>query len=199
MLIKASRITNLTDARYFAAKEVAFLGFNLEEGTPDYLEPMYMKAIREWVEGPKVVGEFLHSPAEVVREAAAFFGLDAVEVSPRIALAPLNGLEVLLRVSANTDQTDRAVQDLFQAAAPFVEYYILDLTHADWRSRLALWQQLCANYTVLLHTTEPAATLPELIEALQPAGLSLSGGEEEKVGVKLFEDVDAVFDWLEDA
>ena len=33
MLIKASRITNLTDARYFAAKEVDFLGFNLEEGT----------------------------------------------------------------------------------------------------------------------------------------------------------------------
>lgn len=197
MLVKASCITNLTDARYFAAKEVAFLGFNLEEDTPDYLEPMYMKAIREWVEGPKVVGEFLHSPAEVVREAASFFGLDAVEVSPKIALAPLEGLEVLLRIPANTDQTDRAFQDLFQAAAPFVEYYILDLTGTDWRIRLPLWQHLCANYPVLLHITEPASALPALIEALQPAGLSLSGGEEEKIGVKLFEDVDEVFDWLE--
>ncbi|MBP6828235.1 MAG: N-(5'-phosphoribosyl)anthranilate isomerase, partial [Saprospiraceae bacterium] len=80
MLIKASRITNLTDARYFAAKEVDFLGFNLEEGTEDYLDPIYMKAIREWVEGPQIVGEFSAGSADVVREYASFFGLDAVQI-----------------------------------------------------------------------------------------------------------------------
>ena len=47
MLLKATAVMNLTDARYFAAKEVDYLGFNLEEGTEGYLDPMYMKAIRE--------------------------------------------------------------------------------------------------------------------------------------------------------
>ncbi|MFN0036896.1 MAG: hypothetical protein ACKVUS_17710, partial [Saprospiraceae bacterium] len=80
-LFKAGRVAHLTDARYFAAKEVDFLGFNLEEGTEGYLDPMYMKAIREWVQGPKIVGEFSRSTVAVVREAAAFFGMDAVQVS----------------------------------------------------------------------------------------------------------------------
>jgi phosphoribosylanthranilate isomerase len=49
MLIKASRVTNLTDARYFAARGASYIGFNLEEGTEDYLDPIYMKAIKEWL------------------------------------------------------------------------------------------------------------------------------------------------------
>ena len=64
MLIKASRLTNLTDARYFAAKDVQFLGFNLEAGTPGHLDPMYMRAIREWVQGPVILGEFMEFSAE---------------------------------------------------------------------------------------------------------------------------------------
>jgi phosphoribosylanthranilate isomerase len=102
-LIKASRVAHLTDARYFAAKEVDYLGFNLEAGTEGYLDPMYMKAIREWVEGPKIVGEFSHTPIRVVLEASAFYGLDVVQVSARnygADLAELEGLEVILELEA---------------------------------------------------------------------------------------------------
>lgn len=80
MLVKASSVTNLTDARYFAAKEVNYLGFNLEEGSPGYLEPASMKAIREWIAGPHIVGEFENAGIDHVLAAIEFYNLDVVQL-----------------------------------------------------------------------------------------------------------------------
>ncbi len=121
MLLYASSITNLTDARYFAAREVDFLGFNFEAGTPGYLDPMYMKAMREWVEGPRIAGEFSRAAAAVVREAAEFYGLDAVLLRGRAylpELPTLAGLTVLLEADASRGID--AVTTVFQQAGPWV-------------------------------------------------------------------------------
>lgn len=198
MLIKASAITNLTDARYFAAKEVHFLGFNLEAGTPGYLDPMYMKAIREWIQGPKITGEFVRTPAAVVREAALFYGLDTVQVTQTDNLALLEGLEVILAVKVNAEIA--AMEAIFRAAAQ-AHYFLLDFTALPHAISLLLenaaaWKQLFAAYPVLLHVDAPASELSMLIETLHPAGLALRGGEEELVGIKSFEEIDAVFESL---
>jgi phosphoribosylanthranilate isomerase len=200
MLIKASRITNLTDARYFAAKEVDFLGFNLEEGTEGFLDPMYMKAIREWVEGPRIVGEFSRASAAYVREAAAFFGLDAVQITADQAsqLHDLEGLTVILEIGTG------ALGDLqwLKNAAPFVSYFLVKNHWADPSAgdfpaeQLESLKNICATYPVLLQTDATAAQLPALLEAAGPAGLSFVGGDEEKVGVKSFDEIDAIFDLL---
>lgn len=199
MLIKASAITNLTDARYFAAKEVTFLGFNLEAGTPGYLDPMYMKAIREWVQGPKVTGEFDRTPAAVVREAASFYGLDAVQVTRTDDLALLEGLEVILYVPAKPDVS--AIRAIFQEASPAVGYFLLDFSpiagaESGLLENAGAWRELFAAFPTLLQLDVPADALNGLLEALQPAGLAVRGGEEEMVGVKSFEEIDAVFETL---
>ena len=199
MLIKASAITNLTDARYFAAQDVHFLGFNFEEGTPGYLDPMYMKAIREWVQGPKITGEFDQTPAAVVREAAAFYGLDSVQVTRMDDLALLEGLEVILAVPANAEID--AIRAIFQQAAGVVRYFLLDFTALQNAVSLLLenaddWKQLFATYPTLLHLDVPAPEIRKILDALQPAGLALRGGEEELVGVKSFDEIDAVFEIL---
>ncbi len=199
MLFKASSITNLTDARYFAAKEVDFLGFNLEDGTPGYLDPVYMKAIREWVQGPKIVGEFDRTPAATVLEAAAFYDLDAVQVTRTADLESLAGLELILAVPAVPDLS--ALERLFAAQAPFVSCFLLDFTAAPEATAALLeqnagWQNLFAKYPTLLDLDIPATDLPTLLDALQPLGLALRGGEEEQVGVKSFDTIEAVFDAL---
>lgn len=194
MLIKASRITNLTDARYFAAKEVDFLGFNLEEGSEGYLDPIYMKAIREWVEGPKIVGEFSRARVEYVREAASFFGLDAVQVTANYAaqLADLEGLAVILETEANS-----AEERFFHAASPCVSYFLVKMPSvAAVFERKDFWQKTCADYPVLLQIDAAAEQLPLILEALKPAGLSLVGSEEEKVGVKSFDEIETIFEFL---
>ena len=154
MLIKASGITNLTDARYFAAKEVDFLGFNLEENTEGYLDPMHMKAIREWVQGPKVVGEFTHASTHYVREAAAFFGLDAVQVPATghgADWAVLEGVPVIAALHADTPDLDR----LLEEKAPFVQYFLIDISgildpETGSVPEPDAWKKRCAQYPVLL-------------------------------------------------
>ena len=197
MLIKASRITNLTDARYFAAKEVDFLGFNLEEGTVGYLDPVYMKAIREWVEGPGIVGEFSKSPAPVVREAAAFFGLDAVQVTETYSaqLPDLKELTVILTIAA-TGETS-SLERLLRESAPYVAYFLLTLPSGIPSDReVEFWKKCCSEYPVLLEADMPEAQLSGLLDLIQPAGLGFTGGEEEQVGVKSFDEIEAIFDML---
>ena len=63
--VKASQITNLTDARYFAAKEVEWLSFDFTEGSSTYIDPMKARAMFDWVEGPCIVGEFQNLIYEV--------------------------------------------------------------------------------------------------------------------------------------
>jgi len=203
MLIKASRLTNLTDARYFAAKDVQFLGFNLEAQTPGYLDPMYMRAIREWVQGPLIVGEYAQAPMAEVREAAAFFGLDAVQVTTDYLpeLAQLEGLTVLLVVEA--DQDASTLEQIFQPAEPYVTHFIVQFsTKNDVETSLGyqadFWKNLCARYSILLHWDGLAADLPALLLSWPFAGLSLTGGDEQQVGVKSFEEIEEIFDWLED-
>ena len=202
MLIKASAITNLTDARYFAAREVAFLGFNLEENTEGYLDPMHMKAIREWVEGPRVVGEFSRASASYVREAAAFFGLDAVQV-PASTLdadgAMLEGLTVIAGVDGSLSEIDM----ILETKAPYVAYFLVDMSGqidpaTGFVTNLETWKQRCARFPILIRADVAAQHWPSLLAALQPAGIDLAGGEEERVGVKSFDEIEAIFDALEE-
>jgi len=201
MLIKASGITSLTDARYFAAREVDFLGFNLEENTEGYLDPMYMKAIREWVEGPQIVGEFTAAPLSYVREAAAFFGLDAVQVPAALHgadLTALAGLTVIAALEGGDPEIDR----LLQETGPHVQYFLIDISKIVEPATGALpdlerWKKRCTTYPVLIHADLTADQWPNLLNALQPAGLNLAGGEEERVGVKSFDEIEAIFEAID--
>ncbi|MCS7035067.1 MAG: hypothetical protein RMJ33_13595 [Saprospiraceae bacterium] len=200
MRVKASSIANLTDARYFAARQVSYLGFCLEEGHPRFIEPGDLQAIRAWVEGPKIVGEFERSPAEVVREAAAFFGLDAVEVSRLELLPDLVGLEVLLRL-ADVARPEAAAA-AWEQAQPHAAYLLVALTREGAKAVLqdaivaSTWRQLCAQTPVLIDAPLPANAMAALLEAVQPTGFAISGSAEERPGFKSFEEVDALFEAL---
>ena len=202
-LIKASRIAHLTDARYFAAKEVDYLGFNLEEGTEGYLDPMYMKAIREWVEGPKIVGEFSRTPIRVVREAAAFYGLDVVQVSAKkhgADLAELEGLEVILEIETDQDGLRFSFSDL-QQFAPHVDLFLFNFAHSNvskstFYANSELWRSMFALRPSLLQADFSAADWPEILTAFGLSGLSLVGGAEEQVGVKSYDEIEEIFEAL---
>lgn len=201
--VKASAVTNLTDARYYAAKEVQYLGFNLEEGTPGYLDPVYMKAIREWVAGPKIVGEFTKLPTAHVLAALEFFGLDAVQLSAEHHeknLQELPGVEIILRVNAGLEAA--ALARVFQHAAPYVSCFLLDFSETNnWESTLNenidYWNKLFSLRPTLLQADFSAAQLPPLLQKFKLGGFSLVGGEEEQVGVKSFEEIDEIFEMLE--
>ncbi|MBK6997081.1 MAG: hypothetical protein IPH31_19985 [Lewinellaceae bacterium] len=202
-LIKASRVAHLTDARYFAAKVVDYLGFNLEEGTEGYLDPMYMKAIREWVQGPKIVGEFSRTPIQVVREAASFYGLDMVQVSAQnhgAYLAELEGLELILEIEVGEHGLPFSTTEL-QAFAAYADVFLfnfsrISVSKSTFYTDHGFWREVFGLRPSLLQADIPAADWPEILETLGLAGLSIVGGEEEQVGVKSYDQIDEVFESL---
>jgi phosphoribosylanthranilate isomerase len=65
--VKVSTVNNLSDARYCAGMYVNWLGFNLEESSPDYLSPEKFTEITEWLSGLEYVGEFENSHPDTIR------------------------------------------------------------------------------------------------------------------------------------
>ncbi|MFK7948977.1 MAG: hypothetical protein AB8G11_15400 [Saprospiraceae bacterium] len=206
--VKASQVTNLTDGRYFAAWEVEWIGFNFELGTSTTVDIQKMKEIRDWLEGPKFVGEFGLTNAETIRETATFLELDfvqinhftEVEIAKNIADIPIIKEHLILADADNSE-----IETVFKTFLPYVKHFLLDFTKSDipWSAikagtfiDFALLQKICQEYSVILSVDLTTDNLTEVMETLNPYGLNLTGGEEEKVGFKSFDDIDEIIEAL---
>jgi phosphoribosylanthranilate isomerase len=196
MYIKASGIQNLTDARYFAAKEVDVLGFCLEEGAANYIDPIQMRAICEWVEGPLIIGEFPRVSASVVRETARFFGLSGIQMPLDHWLedpADWEGISLFLEIDRKISGLDAIWKTHGEAIAYFVMH-----TGMETQPETALSDGFFERFPVLIQSDLSATTFLQLLTRLKPAGFCLAGGEEEKTGIKSFDEIEAVFDGMVD-
>lgn len=209
--IIAGGITNLTDARYFAAREVEWLGFNLSPGSDNYIDPTQMVAIKEWVDGVKIVGAFQLGSAEEISSAATELGLDAVQLSmitpDETVRAVTSELPIIKEIVPDYYQNDEDLKELFTAVPKGVTYFLLNLEKNSftWQDiqagspfSLAAIQDICRQYPVLLALNFKPAELTEILAQLPIKGLHLTGGDEEKVGFKSFDDLDEILDLLDD-
>ena len=207
--VKAGAITNLTDARYFAAWEVHWLGFALDPADEAQIDPATARAIREWVDGVEIVGEFgLQSPAEI-RSIAEAVGLDTLQLGPFAPPADCEALDGYRLIKEIVPEPGSDLAGLRAQLAPFagkVGHFLLSLDKAgaDWptlqsgRQPLgpADLRQLCEEFPVILALPCPAGQLEELLARIRPAAIGLRGGEEEKVGYKSFDELDELFELL---
>lgn len=210
MKIKATSINNLTDARYFAAWNVEWLGFSLELGHSNYTRPQDVKEIKEWLVGPKIVGEFgLAQTVSEIQASISLLNLDAVQLSMYTSDS------VAKELTGTTLFKEWVLEDLntladfaakCQVLAEEVDYFYLDLEKngigwEDLKSNneaLKLLQELCQEYAILISINCPSEAIKTFLDTVQPYGISFQGGEEEKTGVKSFDDLDEIFETLEE-
>lgn len=208
--VKVGAITNLTDARYFAAREVEWLGFDCSAGSETYLSPEQILAIEEWVDGVKFVGEFNIEPLEEIKAAITELRLDAVQLGMAAAPDTIRSLStnisVIREIVPDYYHSDDDLREQFAATPQGVSYLILNLekngfTWTDLAEgapfSLSAIQELCKTYPVLLALNYEPHELTAILDALPVQGLHLSGGTEEKVGVKSFDELDEMLDLLE--
>ena len=212
--IKASDVSHLTDARYFSAWEVEYIGFNLG---PEGISSTELAAMLEWIQGPKFIGELdAGLPGRLTANEAAqtalsntpvdgfqvdaIFGVDNIKQ----LLSPLNRpvfLEFTVEGYADLD----TIKDVVTEHASVVEQILLNFKKGGIQ-----WQDLLAGQPIsidaLAQMTEQFAiwmeidgALPSEIMAALPSlkGLSVRGGSEEKVGFKDFDDLADFFEDLE--
>ncbi len=189
--VKISHVNNLTDARYFAAAGVDYLGFCCNPGTEKYCTISKINEIRQWVEGPEFVLEF-----------------DGWQPETDIHHMIRDGLGQLVHFGAfATYQDDFGVpvfkdfilENLSLTDFSGVDYPVLrsqkkfDQMDSD---EIASLRNLAGEKTIFLDIPFEISELEGLIAAFPGFGLILRGGEEEKTGFKSFDDLDRVFEVL---
>jgi phosphoribosylanthranilate isomerase len=206
-VLKAAAVENLTDARYFAAREVQWLGFCLDPDHEAFVSPQLMMAIREWVDGVTIVGEFGFIAAEQLRQQVADYDLQAIQVgmhTTREDVLPLIGrvqIHRLLVVEPHTTAAElrQEVRDL----SDWVNAVVLSFRHHGFRWHdlaaghpisLDALRALCAIAPVMVDIDLDARELPDFLAQLPVYGLCVHGGSEEKTGFKSFDDLDDFFE-----
>lgn len=208
--VKAGAITHLTDARYFAARGVEWLGFDFSAGSDNYIAPAQMSAIKEWVDGVKIVGEFNLETIDSIRSAITELQLDGVQVGmaatseTRRDLAQVKTLiqEVVPAYYHSEDDLTELLETT-QVGGDFI-FLNFDKNGFRWSDllagapfRLSFIQRICQQYRVMLGIGFESAELAAILEQLPLAALHVQGGSEEKTGVKSYDDLDEIFDQLE--
>ena len=169
----ALSINNLTDARYFAALGVDWLGFNINPASENYVNPAQLKQIIDWVEGPKM----LIQEAQWNPDAISLINSDELKISGQ-----------LLQDSEQAIQKDNFA--IFSAVEENQESYRLVSSLADWQE-----SKVPASESYILYSGN-IEDLSDQLNLDETPGLVLFGSSEEAAGVKSFEDLDDVFELL---
>ena len=205
--IKAAAVSNLTDARYFAALGVDYLGFALQPGSQGFVTAEQVEQMQEWIEGPELVAEFSDLPAEEMASLASTLKLHAVQVGPfgkTSEAALITGLPILQELILGSGIDVDMAQRILDANALHTEAFILDFSRSgmDWDSLLeqsewmAWLETVCADYSIFLDVKASPTQIDDILDSLRPVGLQLRGGDEQAPGLKGFDELDEWFDVL---
>ena len=83
-----------------------------------------------------------------------------------------------------------------------VNYFLLDLEKNGFGWKDLPFpkedlQALCWDFPVILSLNWDVASLGKVLEEIQPTGINVRGGAEEKVGYKSFDELDPIFESIE--
>lgn len=180
--IYASMVSNLTDARYFAAMGVELIGFDLDSD----ISQSTIGSIVSWVEGPTFVGETsLVDISTKLQNNLTEIGLSTFLLSPFNENALPSAL-IRYTTSHKGKLTDPCVLKIDQKFEALNESEIENLYFK------------LEGLKCYLDIEVKPSDLKRLIDEVKPYGLVVRGGDEERVGVKTFEDLDDLFDALEE-
>jgi phosphoribosylanthranilate isomerase len=210
MFIKASAISNLSDARYFAAQySVEFMGFCLDEGNDAFISPHLINAMKEWIAGPKIVGEFGIQDEDEILQQVHHIGLEVVQLA-MFSTASTEKIRtqvpVIQEIVIEKDSTANQLLQLIEGFLPKADYLLLDFEKNAWsftdlvrnqEISLDLLQRVSQKHPIIISINADAKQLKTLAQSIQPQGISLKGGEEERVGYKSFDELNDIFDALD--
>jgi len=185
----ASKISNLTDARFFAAYMPQYMSMPL----PNF-EPVAIKrflTIKEWIEGVSWAGEVSGTFNEESLVTLNQIGIDTVVIQANNLLqAPLpSHIKAMLSISQESlSHAKEADLSLYTQLIlpPGCELGLIQELQAQ--AHIPIWCRV--------ENIENWISLLPLVELI--AGVVLQGGDEDKVGYKSFEDKSMLLDKILD-
>lgn len=208
--VKASSITHLTDARYFAAWETEWLGFYLSPGDENSVDGNQVAALREWVDGVKICGEFGMASTEDIETAISSLELDSVQVgmlTPVETLEAIHGkAELIQEIVPEAYMGADEIEEMLSTRKDQVDYFLLNFSKGgiiadDLKSgqpySLEQLQDWSSRFPILVDIQLDKDGPVSFLESIPLKGFAVQGGAEEKTGYKSFDELDDFFEALE--
>ena len=193
--IFAKNISNLTDARYFAAMGVDYIGFDLSPNQADHISLDILGKLKEWLEGPIIMGCFTGKESEETLTKytvdGSLEGLYFEELPPHSILEKFSSLKLFSEI------TSEALDEIALFSSLNV---VVDLDHLKAfeakKDQYTTAKDLMSKGRLYVKGAIDESFFETAIYGDKP-GIILMGGEEEKVGVKSFEELDSLFELLQ--
>lgn len=168
------------------------MGFNFVDGAPEYINPTNAAAIIGWLAGPKPVGKFRNRDAEEMAAIAGTAAVEILQVDKDSLPEALRIPEKPIFLEIDGTESDTELSGLDER----VTHFVLVPAEEVAEELAQVVKRIQHIKPVLLDTSIDKERLQTTLESWNPAGLVLRGGEEEKVGVKSFEDLDELMEKL---
>jgi phosphoribosylanthranilate isomerase len=194
--VKINSVTNLTDARYGAGMYVNLLGFNLDRASDKYVSPELFKDISGWVSGVEFVAEFSHNHnPDVLTILEQYPAISWIEYDRIEELQSLAGKGYSLIYKMNLEE----VRDIEPDVAKTLDqsgiiFHVVSQDEILSDDDLKVIKKLALDCKVILGTGITKENVDSLVGDFGIFGISLSGSDEIKPGLK---DLDELADILE--
>ena len=205
MKLKAGGITNLTDARYFSAKGVDWMGFEVDAKNEKQISEIY--AISQWVEGPEFVAEVRSESAAEIDHTLKLLEMSRVQIPYPSNMNLLNELgaeQIFVSVALSENQSDWLERGDLTELLDRGADVIISLKTDDIECLQSVLDVMARENAakregrIFLDASADLDRLNLVLNTNKLAHLNISGGEEEKVGFKSFDEWDDFFDLIWD-
>lgn len=199
-IIKASSITNLADARYFASYGAALMGFCFNPQSSNYVNPYKMQEISGWLHGPAFVGEFENISVDAIIETIKSLNLQYAQIKlEQISkeYAAINVVPLIIEVSVNNASNLIEIEHQLSVIYKLNDYILIDLSHLTFEEisskHFHEWiKTVCNKFASIIAYLFSYKNVLYFTENFNPNGIALEGNKSKSrnAPVNNFEDLD---------
>lgn len=193
--VKASRINNLSDARYCAAMGVEMMGFLIDSNSDDAVSPELFNAITGWISGIELVGEIDSSEVPDL----SYYVISKIQVTNPNLLPQVseNGLKAILLINLSKTSFDDA-EKMMSDYKNEVSYFLIENNNSVDLSGVeaAKIKHLASIYPIILGYGITKDNLNSILD-LGIEAISIYGSSEERPGYKSYDEMADILEALE--
>ncbi|MCX6186100.1 MAG: hypothetical protein NTU43_03765 [Bacteroidetes bacterium] len=193
--IKLSNITNLSDARYAAAMGIDYIGFCFNTNDVNYIPPIKAKEIFEWTSGSLVVAEFGNQTFVEINDISELLNIDLLEINNQWRPNELTTLNkpIIKKIDLTANDCESLKNEIEKYAQVVFAFHLFSTSKVEL-SDFSCLIELCHKNKIIWGLPLNASNTQHVLSTYHPFALNISGGMEEKPGIK---DFDEMNDWLE--
>jgi phosphoribosylanthranilate isomerase len=195
--IKLGNITNLSDARFAAAAGIEYMGFCFDTNNINYIPPVKAKQIIDWTSGCFVVAEFGNQSINEILAITEMLNIDIVEINNNLLPTELVEIDkpIIKKVDISLLNKETLTEEITSFSTKVDAFHFFASNENNSISKEQL-KEICANNKIIWGLNTSSKTIKSISETYHPFAINIIGGDEEKTGVKDFEELNDILDVL---